>query len=128
MKHSTGKPTKAEQDRLDAIHDMECIACEMERGFAKNRGELWPGQPFRTEAHHLVDRGYRKHSGGHASTLPLEAWHHRGRVLDGLTGREMKELYGPSLALHKREFVAQYGSERTLLAEIDRRLAKRNAA
>lgn len=28
MKHSTSRPTKAEQARLDAIHRMPCIACE----------------------------------------------------------------------------------------------------
>jgi hypothetical protein len=40
----------------------------------------------------------------------------------------MKELHGPSLALHKREFVALYGSERQLLAEVDEQLSKGIAA
>lgn len=128
MKHSTGKPTKAEQARLDAIHAMPCIACDMEATFAKRRGESFDGQPFPTEAHHIVDKGYRAHSGGHSATLPLDAWHHRGICLEGLTAREMTFLYGPSLARQKRAFIAIYGAERELLAVIDARLEKRDAA
>jgi hypothetical protein len=37
-------------------------------------------------------------------------------------------VYGPSLALHKRDFVATYGKERDLLAIIDKRLEKDEAA
>lgn len=128
MQHSTGKPTKAEQARLDALHDMPCIACEIEADWAKQRGETPLSQPMRTEAHHLTDKGYRSHSGGHMATIPLEGWHHRGELLYPLSEREMKQLYGPSLALHKREFKATYGSERDLLAIIDQRLASRSAA
>jgi hypothetical protein len=62
------------------------------------------------------------------ATIPLEGWHHRGELLYPLSEREMKQLYGPSLALHKREFKATYGSERDLLAIIDQRLASRSAA
>jgi hypothetical protein len=85
-------------------------------------------QPSKTEIHHIVDRGYRSHSGGHMSTLPLCSWHHRGELLYPQTSREMLMLYGPSLARSKRAFVAQFGSERTLLAVIDARLSKRDAA
>jgi hypothetical protein len=118
MKHSTGKPTKAEQARLDAIHAMPCIACEKERVV----------QPLRTEAHHLVDKGTRALSGGHVATIPLCKYHHRGELLDYMSGREMKFVYGPSLALHKREFKACYGTERELLAETDERLKEDAAA
>lgn len=93
MRHSTGKPMKAEQERLDAIHAMPCIACESQM----------MQQPSKTEAHHLVDKGYRTHSGGHMATLPACGWHHRGELLYPLSSREMKFLYGPSLTLHKRE-------------------------
>ena len=128
MKHSTGKPTKAEQDRLDALHDMPCIACEIEADWAKARQEPTVNQPSRTEAHHLVDKGYRIHSGGHMATLPLCGWHHEGTLLYPLSSREMRALHGPSLKLHKKDFVATYGSERDLLAIIDRRLIERSAA
>jgi len=77
-------------------------------------------QPSKTEAHHLVDRGYRKHSGGHDATIPLCAWHHRGLQRDGWIKAEMTAKYGPSLALKKREFVLMYDSERELLAMVNK--------
>ena len=128
MRHSTTTPNKAEQARLDALHAMQCIACEMEAGYAKVRKELPLEQPSRTEAHHLTDNGYRKHSGGHSATLPLCGWHHRGELVYPLSSREMRQLHGPSLALSKRVFIALYGSERDLLAIVDARLAAPVAA
>lgn len=128
MRHSTGKPTKAEQDRLDAIHDMPCIACEIEADWAKSRQEPVVPQPLRTEAHHLVDKGNRLLSGGHIATIPLCGWHHEGTLAYPLSGREMRALHGPSLKLQKKDFVATYGSERDLLEVIDRRLKQDDAA
>jgi hypothetical protein len=128
MNHSTGKPTKAEQLRLDRIHAMPCIACEMEADWSKVRKEIPMNQPLPTEAHHLVDKGTRKHSGGHDATIPLCRWHHRGEIIYPLSGREMRQLHGPSFALSKKVFIALYGSERDLLAIIDKRLLERNAA
>lgn len=128
MRHSTTKPTKAEQARLDAIHDMACLACVKEAEFAKNRGEQSLDQPLRTEAHHLVDMGYRVHSGGHSATIPLCGWHHEGVLVYPLSGREMRELYGPSLKKHKREFTALYGTERELLEQTDAELGSAVAA
>lgn len=112
MNHSTKTPTKAEQSRLDALAAMRCVCCEIEGVH----------QPFHTEVHHLVDKGYRKHSGGHMATLPLDLWHHRGIVKPGWTSTEMYAHYGPSLALQKREFVATYGTERELLARVNSKL------
>ena len=76
-------------------------------------------QPFRTEGHHIVDKGYRKYSGGDESRLPLCAWHHRGLCVDGITTSEMIYKYGPSLALHKKTFIDTYGTERELLARLE---------
>jgi hypothetical protein len=81
------------------------------------------GQPFPTEVHHLVDRGYRKHSGGHDATIPLCSWHHRGLQLYQWIKAEMVAKYGPSLALEKRKFAAKYGTERQLLARVNSVLA-----
>lgn len=128
MKHSTGKPTKAEQLRLDRIHAMPCIACEMEADWSKVRKEVPLEQPLPTEAHHLVDKGTRKHSGGHDATIPLCRWHHRGEIIYPLSSREMRQLHGPSFALNKKVFIALYGSERDLLAVIDERLKQDKAA
>lgn len=118
MRHSTGTPTRMQQVRLDRIHAMPCIACEKEK----------IKQPSRTEAHHLVDKGYRSHSGGHDATIPLCGWHHRGEYVEYMTGREMHLVYGPSLARHKREFKYAYGTERELLALTDERLQQDEAA
>lgn len=124
MKHSTGKPTKAEQDHLDAIHDMPCMCCVIE--------EL--NQPSRTEAHHLTDKGTRKLSGGHMAVLPLCGWHHRGDVrgcgalCNPPTIKNATATYGPSLAMSKRQFTGKYGTERELLAQTNADLESRVAA
>lgn len=91
------------------VHALPCMCCKIE-------GSV---QPFRTEAHHIVDKGYRKHSGGDESRLPLCIYHHRGMCLDGKTGSQMLSDYGPSLALHKRTFIKTYGTERELLARLE---------
>jgi len=103
--------TKADQARLDVIHRMTCIACQI-----FGRG-LYCGP---VEAHHIVDGGYRKHSGGHQSTLPLGRWHHRGQPLTtAWTVKEMTATFGPSLAISKRDFVLRFGAERDLLAKVN---------
>ena len=91
------------------IHALPCICCKAEG----------VDQPFRTEAHHIVDGGYRKYSGGDESRLPLCTWHHRGICSDGKTSSEMLYKYGPSLALNKRLFITTYGTERELLARLE---------
>lgn len=106
---------QADQDRLDAIHTLPCIAC-LKEGV---------NQPSLTEAHHIVDKGYRKHSGGDQATLPLCGWHHRAdvrgcqAVCDPPTISNALMVYGPSLEGHKKMFIKTYGSERDLLAEVD---------
>ena len=109
MNHSTGKPTKAQQWRIEALADMKCIACFIE-GCA---------QPNRTEVHHLVDKGYRKHSGGHDATLPLCGWHHRGVPIEGVSAQDMIFYCGPSMALNKRRFEEFYGTQRELLERVN---------
>lgn len=65
------------------------------------------------EIHHLVEGRKRL---GHQFTIPLSPWFHRGVPPQfDMRPSEAAELIGPSLALSKREFVATYGSERSLL-------------
>jgi hypothetical protein len=109
--HSTLKPTKAQSERMNTLSGMRCICCEAEN----------VSQPFPTEIDHLVDYGYRKHSGGHDATIPLCAWHHRG-ITQGRTADSMKAAYGPSFELQKRLAVLWYGTKRELLAIVDARL------
>lgn len=112
MNHSTKKPTQAQAWRLEALASMPCKACQIEE----------VPQPSRTEIHHIVDKGYRKHSGGHDATLPLCGWHHRGEPKQGFSSVLMRGYYGPSLALHKRDFVGHYGTERELLEAVNAEL------
>lgn len=104
--------------RLTVIRRMPCICCVLQRC----------EQPLRTEAHHLVDKGNREASGGDEATIPLCQWHHRGELVYPLSSREMKMLYGPSLARSKREFKLVYGNERSLLLLTNKDLESRVAA
>lgn len=109
--------TKADQARLDVIHLMQCIACALD-GLT---------QPSKTEAHHIVDGGYRKHSGGHQATLPLCGWHHRGEPKIGFftaPKSAMTHGFGPSLAVSKREFVRRFGTERELLTLVNGKITE----
>lgn len=97
---------KADQKRLDIIHRLPCLACVQEGC----------EQPNKTEAHHLVDKGYRKHSGGHQATIPLCGWHHRAEPKIGQSKTEMGFIYGPSMETSMAFFVKRYGTQRELLA------------
>ena len=90
--------------RFSKLQSIGCVAC-----LVNGAGQ----QPC--DIHHIVDRGYRSHSGGDASTIGLCPWHHRGVKNDGMTTTLMVEWFGPSLALSKRRFVQRFGSERELL-------------
>jgi hypothetical protein len=103
--------------RFRLLREMGCICCQIEL--------LGYSAP---DMHHLVDKGYRRLSGGDQATIPLCPWHHRGIAPDGFSQSTAVLAYGPSLALHKRRFVAHYGTERELLARVDERLAKLEAA
>jgi len=115
---STGKPTKAEQARLDALKQMPCICREAE-GLS---------QPSPTELHHLVHNGYRKHSGGHMATIPLCGWHHRAhQVVAGLhvaTKFQLLGHFGPSLKHQGKKggFTETWGTELELLDKVNAKL------
>lgn len=122
MNHSTGKPTKDEQKRLDAVHALPCLACAFEiEQLAKDGKQLT--QPLKTEADHLVDKGSRVLSGGHMATIPLCGWHHRGEPYGVLTKSQMERAYGPSKAENKKAFEARYGGPRIMLVETDALIA-----
>ena len=114
MNHSTGKPTKAQQARFDALREIGCICCLNYAGVRRN-----------AEVHHIVDKGYRKHSGGHDATLPLCPWHHRGYMEDGEHSAVATSVWGPSLALNKREFIRVFGTERQLLETVNAMIERR---
>ena len=95
-------PTKADRRRFDALHELGCIACRVNGVVTITTVEI----------HHLVEGNKRL---GHSFTIPLCAWHHRG---DAENAMEM--LKGPSLARNKRAFAKEYGTERELLAAVNR--------
>lgn len=113
-----------DDERLAWIHDQPCICCEMESELRtlEMRVPLVIRQPNRTTAHHIVDNGYRRLSGGHQSTLPLCEWHHLGHRLRTHDFVDMEAAYGPSLARHKRKWNERYNGERYVLARVDAKL------
>lgn len=100
--------TKADKKRYDALHDLGCIACHIDG---------YMGVP--ADMHHLVDKGYRKHSGGNQSTLPLCKWHHQGEPIMDFTIGYMHAVRGPSMFHHGKEFARHYGTQRQLLAKVN---------
>lgn len=71
--------------------------------------------------HHLLSGGRRR---GHVYGVGLCLWHHRGRIADdwhsfGMTHKEMRDYYGPSLAEGSKPFHAAYGTDQDLLDKQD---------
>lgn len=97
--------------RYDALREMGCVACR----------QMVPVHVC-AEIHHLVDKGYRKHSGGNQATIPLCPWHHRGVTMAERDERYMRALFGPSMRLESREFAKVYGTQRELLARVNEML------
>lgn len=100
-------PTVKEKARWQKFHRIGCIAC-LKDGISNTGFDI----------HHLIN-GYRV---GHHATIPLCPWHHRGQMIyippGALTEAQLhKDM--PSLAKSKRDFVAKYGTEEELLAEVN---------
>lgn len=109
MKHSTGTPTKIEAKRMDTIKDIAiCMCCQQRKLLASA-----------VEVHHLLSGNKRM---GHMFTVGLCVWHHRGIPMYGYTRRQMREIYGDSLAEGSKIFRAQFGSDMDLLAIQDEML------
>lgn len=89
------------------MREIGCIACLIARN---------PTQCGKLTMHHLVDKGYRKHSGGNQATIPLGEWHHQGYPHMDYTAGWMRMMYGPSMFIESKEFARLYGSQRELLA------------
>lgn len=99
---STGKPTKAEAERIEAVKSGPCLACLIRTGQRVNG----------CDAHHLLSGGRRI---GHLATVGLCAFHHRGVPDWGCTVKEMRETYGPSLMDGSKVFRDAYGTDAELL-------------
>lgn len=101
----TGKPTKAQVKRFEAIVAIGCIACLL-RGLHYNAPEV----------HHLnvcsQPGGKRR---GHDFTIGLCGWHHRGEPSYSRNESGMLDVFGPSWKLHKRKFIETFGDDDALL-------------
>lgn len=106
MNHSTGKPTKAQAARFDALRSLGCIACHLDNRL-RQCGD--------TEIHHFLRGGKRI---GHDATVPLGSWHHAG-VANGTANAQMLAVYGPSFHRHTRAFRERYGDDAALLAKVN---------
>lgn len=107
-------PTRDEK-RYAALRQLGCIACSINGFYAGH-----------AESHHLVDKGYRKHSGGNQATIPLCAWHHRGEPWMDFPVSYMRERFGPSMKLESKAFREEFGSQRDLLAKVNEMISINN--
>jgi len=102
---STGKPTAAQQARMDAITEIGCIVAH----------SLGLGH-VPCEVHHLTVSG--KHGAkrrGHDFTVGLNSWSHRGEPFGGMSAETCERLFGPSYAKQPRRFRQEIGSDDYLL-------------
>lgn len=95
--------TKAEKKRFERIVEAGCVACSV-NGLRTNQ---------HAEVHHLLDGGVRR---GHAFTVGLCFFHHRGIPIGTRSVAEMTDAYGPSLYHNARAFHERFGSDEELLA------------
>lgn len=114
MKHSTGRPTKADRERFDALLRIGCLAC-LQR----------VQQYCIPEIHHLLSGNRRR---GHQYTIPLCSYHHRRVPIGPMGLHEHRNLLGPSLAEEPRAFRQEFGDDETLLATANELIARRAAA
>lgn len=106
MSYVRAKPD--EKIRMAKIKRMRCVAC-WDTGLCCGP----------TEVHHTLSGGKRR---GHSFTIPLGKWHHQGIPLEGVTTRQMRLFYGPSMRLESKAFKAQYGDDNALLAKVNQAL------
>lgn len=99
LKHSTDRPTKPEQARIDRMMKLGCVCC-VEAGY---RGSE------RVECHHIVSTKRL----GHWYTLPLCTGHHRGEW-----SRRQLELLPPArrvaISDGRKAFIAAFDTELNL--------------
>lgn len=102
--------TKADQARYQAFMKIGCIVTRV-------YFNAWGG----FDVHHLVSGNKRM---GNQFTIPLTPYYHRGVIPTGMTEKEAYDLFGPSLAKNKREFVSKFGSELELLDKTNELLGR----
>lgn len=115
---STGKPTKAQRERWDAMRARGCVACHL-NGVDHGLARASYGRDL--EIHHLLSGGRRI---GHHATVCLCHFHHQGKRLPYPDHgyEEQARKFGPSLGREPRRFREVYGADDGLLAYQDHML------
>ena len=99
-----------QQRRFDIItREVGCICCRIQLAVF-----------VEAQANHLLN-GYRL---GHDETTPECPWHHMGECLVGVSKERMRRCFGPSRKLHKKAFRRSFGSDRHLLEQTNKLVAK----
>lgn len=101
---STGKPTKAQQARHDAIREAGCIVA-----YSRGLGFV------PCELHHLTGGLHGQKRQGHDHVVGLNTWSHRGEPFGGMTVSQCLEMFGPSYAKQPRAFREQVGDDERLV-------------
>lgn len=105
---STSKPTKEEEAYIVAVKIAgACMACESLRAIGMSGCDM-DGVDF----HHLLSGGRRR---GHMFGLGLCQHHHRAVPLEGVTPKQMRVLFGPSLMDGSKRFAQVFGDDEALL-------------
>lgn len=107
MRNSTGKPTKEEAARIVACKEGPCMACEVLRATGLSGCDM-EGCDY----HHIKSGNIRR---GHMYGVGLDSWHHRGIPFDGMSAKQMRVLFGPSLMDGGKKFAAVFGTDEELL-------------
>ena len=103
MVGKTKQATVEQQHRMETIKEFcGCLPCLLE-GFHDSHCEV----------HHVLDCGRRI---GHDATYGNCPWHHQGHAWQDKRPGEMKEMIGPSMAMHRADYKTRYGSEQRLLS------------
>lgn len=103
------KPANAEEKaRMSLIKEQAwCIPCTLIRR---------PNGSY-TTIQHVVEGNKRL---GHRYTYGACLWHHQGHVPHGNCRQEMQERFGISLAFSRKEYKAQFASERDMVTLQDK--------
>lgn len=115
---STGKPTRAQAARIEAVKMGPCMACLVLVGRGQIDRHKADGP---CDYHHLKSGNIRR---GHDFGIGLCGWHHRALPDWAHTPPDMREAYGPSLMDGSRRFRETFGSDDELLALQNRWLAE----
>lgn len=93
--------------RFASLKEMGCM-------IARLRGLEWVG----TDIHHLLTTGLHGNGKrrGDEFTIALNPYSHAGKPFNGWSVDECREMFGPSYALHAREFRDTFGTDEELLA------------